>query len=84
MGFLATSEANSRSGVMPSDTIHANDLSKEEIASLQEAAKGSLTGKGEGRLKEFGLVTKKGDEWVITEEGRATLRTLVDPDHPLH
>lgn len=69
---------------MPNETVHANDLSKEEIASLQEAAKGALIGKGEGRLKDLGLVTKKGEEWVISEEGKATLRTLVDPDHPLH
>lgn len=69
---------------MPSETIHADDLSEEEVASLQEAAKGSLSGTGEGRLKDLGLVTRKGEEWVITEEGRATLRTLVDPGHPLH
>ena len=69
---------------MAAETIHANELSEEEIASLQAAAKGILIGQGEGRLKDFGLVTRKGDEWAITEEGFATLRTLVDPSHPLH
>ena len=69
---------------MATETIHASELSEEEIASLQEAATGTLVGDGKGRLKDLGLITRKGDEWVITEEGFATLRTLVDPSHPLH
>lgn len=69
---------------MATETIHASELSEEELASLQEAAKGSLAGKGEGRLKDLGLVTRKGEGWVITEEGFATLRTMIDPAHPLH
>ncbi len=68
---------------MATDTIHADDLDDEQKAALQKAATGMLKPDEAGDLEEMGLVTIKGDECSLTEEGQATLRTLVDPDHPL-
>lgn len=65
-------------------TTHVNDLTADEAEILKDVAKGSFKGDDVGRLDDIGLVQRTRDEWSLTDEGQATLRTIVDPEHPLH
>lgn len=68
---------------MAAETIHANDLSETQLNALQKAATGMLKADDAKELEQMELVQITGDEVSLTEEGQATLRTLVDPAHPL-
>ena len=65
-------------------TVHADDLTPDEVEILKDVAKGAFKGDDVGRLDDIGLITRSGDEWSLTDEGQATLRTVVDPAHPLN
>lgn len=69
---------------MATTTTHVNELGEEHVAALQKAAKGLLKPEDAKALEEMEFVQIDGDEVSLTEEGQATLRTLVKVDHPLH